>query len=62
MQEPTTNNSQGALYSKAQPDVPHEHGEDSGEVKEQPHQSPKPEVKPANDKPIKFPVGEVGPT
>jgi hypothetical protein len=64
MQEPTTSNSQRALYSKAQPNVPAEGGgENDGELKDRPRQTPKPEANPAKDAPpISFPVPDVQPT
>ena len=62
MQEPTNSNSQGALYSKAQPNVPAEGGGTSGERKDQTHQTPKPETKPVKDAPpISFPEPDVQP-
>jgi len=61
MQEPTTNFNQGALYSKAQPDVPHEGDENTGELKDQSRQPPKSDVKPVKDAPVVFPIPDVQP-
>ncbi len=62
MQEPITGNSQRALHSKAQPNVPPQNSERNGASEDQSRQSPKPDVKPVTDSPVVFPVPEVDPT